>query len=71
MRFVSGQDSSNAKLMNHAGSLGSQKANQSGAGDRLERHDDDPEIPIHPAGQKAGQLAEHAAGRSKARRAYS
>ena len=58
MRFVSVSDSSSDRLIQPPGCLRQPEANQPGAGDRLERHDDDPEIPVHPAGQKARELAE-------------
>ncbi len=56
--FVMVSDSSNARLTNQVGRVRQPEANQSCTGHRLERNDDDPEIPVHPAGQKPGQLAQ-------------
>ncbi|MCY1240395.1 hypothetical protein D9M72_532420 [compost metagenome] len=39
------------------GHVGQPVAHQVGTGHGFQRHHDDPEIPVHPAGQEAGQVA--------------
>src|SRR6202046_4253447 len=38
--------------------IGQPELNQTRTGDRLECHDNHPKIPVHPAGQKTGELTE-------------
>ena len=48
-------------MNSQGGSLRPPVAEELGAGHGLERDDDDPEVPVHPAGQEAGELAEREA----------
>ena len=57
-RFSRLNDTISPRVSIHGRHLGVPVVDQARAGHRLQRHHDDPEVPVHPAGQEAGEIPE-------------